>query len=85
MDDTILKITGLTKRYGSKTALDNVSFEVKKGRIYGFIGENGAGKTTTIRAITGLSSIEQGFSESLTKQVSYRRDARWDALSSARS
>ncbi len=60
MDDTILKITGLTKRYGAKTALDNVSFEVKKGRIYGFIGENGAGKTTTIRAITGLSSIEQG-------------------------
>ena len=60
MDDTILKITGLTKRYGAKTALDNVSFEVKKGRIYGFIGENGAGKTTTIRAVTGLSSIEQG-------------------------
>ena len=60
MDDTILKITDLTKRYGAKTALDNVSFKVKKGRIYGFIGENGAGKTTTIRAITGLSSIEQG-------------------------
>ena len=60
MDDTILKISGLTKRYGAKTALDNVSFEVKRGRIYGFIGENGAGKTTAIRAITGLSSIEQG-------------------------
>ena len=60
MDDTILKISSLTKRYGAKTALDNVSFEVKRGRIYGFIGENGAGKTTAIRAITGLSTIDQG-------------------------
>ena len=60
MNDTILKVSSLSKFYGSKKALDNVSFEVKKGRIYGFIGENGAGKTTTIRAITGLSSIEQG-------------------------
>ncbi|MBR5926075.1 MAG: ATP-binding cassette domain-containing protein, partial [Firmicutes bacterium] len=60
MNDTILKINGLTKRYGTKTALDNVSFEIRRGRIYGFIDENGAGKTTTIRAVTGLSDIEQG-------------------------
>ena len=60
MDDIILKINGLTKRYGTKTALDNVSFEIRRGGIYGFIGENGAGKTTTIRAVTGLSDIEQG-------------------------
>lgn len=60
MNDTILKIEGLTKKYGSKTVLDDVSFEVKKGRIYGFIGENGAGKTTTIRVVTGLSPIGKG-------------------------
>ena len=60
MDETILKVCNLSKTYGANKALDNVSFEIKKGRIYGFIGENGAGKTTAIRAITGLSSIERG-------------------------
>ena len=58
--DTILRVKDLTKRYGPKTALDNVNFSIKRGRIYGFIGENGAGKTTTIRAITGLSGTEKG-------------------------
>ena len=60
MSDTILKISNLTKTYGVKKVLDNVTFEIKKGRIYGFIGENGAGKTTAIRAITGLSPIDHG-------------------------
>ena len=60
MNDTILSVKDLSKTYGAKTVLEKVSFEVKKGRIYGFIGENGAGKTTAIRAITGLSPIEQG-------------------------
>ncbi len=60
MSNTILKINHLTKTYGTKTALQDVSFTVKKGRIYGFIGENGAGKTTTIRAITGLTSVAEG-------------------------
>ena len=57
MDNTILRMSHLTKKYGSKVALDDVNFEIKKGRIYGFIGENGAGKTTAIRAITGLTPI----------------------------
>ena len=60
MSDAILKISNLTKTYGAKKALDGVSFEVERGKIYGFIGENGAGKTTAIRAITGLSPIENG-------------------------
>ena len=60
MTDTIMRINNLTKSYGAKTVLDNVSFEIGKGKIYGFIGENGAGKTTAIRAITGLSPIDQG-------------------------
>lgn len=58
--NTILRVNGLTKKYGSKTALNNVAFNVEKGKIYGFIGENGAGKTTTIRAITGLSEAPAG-------------------------
>ena len=58
--NTILKVNGLTKKYGSKTALNNVAFNVERGKIYGFIGENGAGKTTTIRAITGLSEAPAG-------------------------
>lgn len=60
MDGTILRVNNLSKKYGSKTVLNNVSFSVEKGKIYGFIGENGAGKTTTIRAITGLSEAPDG-------------------------
>lgn len=60
MSDVILRINDLSKTYGPKKVLDGVSFEVERGKIYGFIGENGAGKTTAIRAITGLSLIENG-------------------------
>lgn len=60
MGNIILKIDNLTKRYKDKVVLDHVSFEIEKGKIYGFIGENGAGKTTAIRSITGLTSIDEG-------------------------
>ena len=60
MSDTIMKISKLSKSYGAKKVLENVSFEIEKGKIYGFIGENGAGKTTAIRAITGLSPVTDG-------------------------
>lgn len=60
MSNTILKVHHLTKAYGTKTVLKDISFQVEKRKIYGFIGENGAGKTTTIRAITGLTSVEEG-------------------------
>lgn len=70
MSDVILKINDLSKTYGPKKALDGVSFEVERGKIYGFIGENGAGKTTAIRAITGLSPIENGTIELFGKSDS---------------
>ena len=70
MSDVILRINDLSKTYGSKKALDGVSFKVERGKIYGFIGENGAGKTTAIRAITGLSPIENGMIELFGKSDS---------------
>ncbi len=48
----MIKVEGLTKRYGRTTAVDHISFEVKKGEIVGFLGPNGAGKTTTMRVLT---------------------------------
>jgi len=49
-----IQATNITKRYGDKTALDDVSFEVTKGELFGFIGPDGAGKTTLFRIITTL-------------------------------
>lgn len=54
MKDVILKTHNLSKKYGSQLAVNNVNMTIKKGDIYGFIGQNGAGKTTLIRLITGL-------------------------------
>lgn len=54
MKKVVLKTYNITKKYGEQLAVDNVSMTIKKGDIYGFIGQNGAGKTTLIRLITGL-------------------------------
>ena len=56
----MVEITNLTKRYGSITALDHVSFNVKKGEILGFLGPNGAGKSTTMNILTGYISSTAG-------------------------
>ncbi len=53
-DDIAVRAEGLTKRFGSVTAVDNVSFHVRRGEIFGFLGPNGSGKTTTIRMLCGL-------------------------------
>ncbi len=50
----MIEVTGLTKRYGARTAVDDVSFSIEKGEIVGFLGPNGAGKTTTLRMLTGF-------------------------------
>jgi ABC-2 type transport system ATP-binding protein len=61
MQDIILHTKkGLTKRYGTQTAVDHVDMTIKQGQIYGFIGRNGAGKTTFIRLVTGLVQRTSG-------------------------
>jgi ABC-2 type transport system ATP-binding protein len=56
----IVQIQNISKRIGSKTIIDNLSFDVPRGEVFGFLGPNGAGKTTTIRMMVGLMSITQG-------------------------
>ncbi len=55
MKEIVFKTSNLSKKYKSSFALDGVSMEVKRGEIYGFVGENGAGKTTLIRILSGLT------------------------------
>lgn len=56
----MLTIKNLTKRYGNKAAVDDLTLHIAPGEIYGFIGHNGAGKTTTIKACCGIISFDDG-------------------------
>ena len=56
----MLDIQHLTKRYGEKKAVDDLSLHIAPGEIYGFIGHNGAGKTTTLKAVVGILPFEEG-------------------------
>ena len=56
----MLEIKNVTKKYGDKIAVDNVSFKVNDGDIFAFIGHNGAGKTTLIKSIVGIHEIDEG-------------------------
>ncbi len=56
----MLEIKNVTKKYGNKVAINNLSLEVKDGEIFGFIGHNGAGKTTIIKAIVGIHEFDEG-------------------------
>lgn len=56
----MIEVKNLTKEYGNTTALDNVSFNIECGKIYGFLGQNGAGKSTTMNIITGCLSPTRG-------------------------
>lgn len=75
----ILSVKNLTKEYGSKKVVNNVTFSVFPGQIFGFVGPNGAGKSTTIRMITGLTPITNGsvnicgfsIKNAFTKAISY--------------
>ena len=56
----LIEIEGLTKRYGHRTVVDDVSFTVERGEILGILGPNGAGKTTTVEMIEGLRRPDAG-------------------------
>lgn len=56
----MVEIKNLSKSYGDKKVLDNLSLNINNGEIYGFIGHNGAGKTTTIKCVIGILSFEEG-------------------------
>ena len=56
----VIKVEGLTKQFGTFTAVDHISFSIKQGEIFGFLGANGAGKTTAMRMLCGLSKPTSG-------------------------
>src|SRR5688500_18298397 len=60
MQETVIKTEKLTKRFGNFIAANEISFEVYKGEIFGFLGANGAGKTTAMRMLCGLSIPSSG-------------------------
>jgi ABC-2 type transport system ATP-binding protein len=60
MNNTVISVHNLVKKFGSFTANDNLTFEVYEGEIFGFLGANGAGKTTAIRILSGLSKPTSG-------------------------
>lgn len=63
MNETIIKTNDLTRMFGDFTAVDHISFDVKRGEIFGFLGANGAGKTTAMRMLTGLLVPTSGDAE----------------------
>ena len=60
MANDVLEVSGLTKAFGGKTVVDDVSFEVRRGEMFGFLGPNGSGKTTTIRMCLGIMRANGG-------------------------
>jgi len=73
MEQPILKVKDLTKKYNSLTAVDHISFEIKPGEIIGLLGPNGAGKTTTINMILGILEPTAGLIEILGKDFKKNR------------
>jgi ABC-2 type transport system ATP-binding protein len=76
--DLVIDVTGVTKRFGAKTVVNDVALQVKRGEIYGFLGPNGSGKTTFIRMLCGLLTPDAGTGTCLgydlrTQQADIRR------------
>ncbi|MFA7253362.1 MAG: ABC transporter ATP-binding protein [Patescibacteria group bacterium] len=67
--ENVIEVNKLIKRYGNLTAVDGISFNVKKGEIFGLLGENGAGKTTTLEIIEGLRRGTEGTVKVLSEDV----------------
>ena len=76
----MLDIKGLTRRFGSKTAVDQISFRVDKGEVVGFLGPNGAGKSTTMRMIAGVLEPDEGDAQLTGRSIVTDRRAAQEAL-----
>ncbi|MGM0366507.1 MAG: ATP-binding cassette domain-containing protein [Actinomycetota bacterium] len=74
MDEKIIKVENLTKKFGKLVAVDDISFEVRKGEIFGFLGPNGAGKTTTINIICTLLNKTAGKVTLCGKNINTQRN-----------
>lgn len=74
--NTTLRVEHVSKRFGDFTAVEDLSFEVRAGRVFGFLGPNGAGKTTTIRMIVGITAPDEGrvelFGSTITNELQNR-------------
>lgn len=70
----VIEIKNITKRFGKFTAVDNISFSVPKGSIYGFLGPNGSGKSTTIKMLCGVIKPTEGTAYVLGQDI--RKDTR---------
>jgi ribosome-dependent ATPase len=71
-EDVAIEAKGLTKRFGSFTAVDNVDLDIRRGEIFGFLGSNGCGKTTTMKMLTGLLSPSDGTAQLFGRPVDAR-------------
>ena len=67
-ENKMIKVDNLSKRFGNKIALEDISFDIKEGEIFGFLGPSGAGKTTTINILTGQLSQDSGKAYILNKE-----------------
>ncbi|MDO4588092.1 MAG: ATP-binding cassette domain-containing protein [Planctomycetia bacterium] len=76
----VIRVDNLVKRFGSFTAVDHVSFEVRQGEIFGLLGANGAGKTTTFRALCGLSSSDDGRIEIAGLDLAQKTKSVWNRI-----
>lgn len=75
MSELAVRAEGLTRRFGDVVAVDHVTFEIRRGEIWGFLGPNGAGKSTTVRMLCGILDPTEGSAEVLGFDVRRQREA----------